>query len=123
MPHSAKAAPIARKLAAQEAASRIPPGRVDDFVLMVCEAVTNAVRHAPPVADGSIGLRFEADEGLFRAVVIDGGGWFPPDARMTDGGDPSLHFGLKIIDELSSRWGITLDGVKTVWFEIESTSS
>ena len=38
-------------------------------------------------------------------------------------GEPSLHFGLKIIDELSSRWGITLDGVKTVWFEVEATSS
>jgi serine/threonine-protein kinase RsbW len=121
LPHSAKAAPIARKLAEQEAASRIPPGRIDDFVLMVCEAVTNAVRHAPPVADGSIGLRFEADGGVFRAVVVDGGGWFPPDARRTNGdGDPSLHFGLKIIDELSSRWGITVDGVKTVWFEVES---
>ena len=124
LPHSAKAALLARRLAEQEAVSKIPPRRMDDFLLMVSEAVTNAVRHAPPVADGSIGLRFEADDGVFRGTVTDGGGWFAPDARL--GGDedePSLHFGLKIIDRLSSRWGITTDGVKTVWFEVETTSS
>ncbi len=114
---------MARRIAEQESVSRIPPARIDDFILMVCEAVTNAVRHAPPVADGSIRLRFEADDGVFRGVVIDGGGWFPPDARAEVEGEPSLHFGLKIIDELSSRWGITLDGVKTVWFEVPAASS
>lgn len=124
LPHSAKAAPMARRLAEREAVSQIPPGKIEDFVLMVSEAVTNAVRHAPPVADGSIGLRFEADTDVFRGVVTDGGGWFAPDAQKAgDDGEPSLHFGLKIIDELSSRWGITLDGVKTVWFEVQAASS
>jgi serine/threonine-protein kinase RsbW len=115
---------MARRLAEQEAASQIPPGTVEDFVLMVSEAVSNAVRHAPPVADGSIGLRFEAETGFLRGVVTDGGGWFAPDARLAKRDhDPSLHLGLKIIDELSSRWGITLDGVKTVWFEVRAASS
>jgi serine/threonine-protein kinase RsbW len=114
---------MARRVAEREAASRIPPGTVEDFVLMVSEAVTNAVRHAPPVADGSIGLRFEAETGVFRGVVTDGGGWFAPDARIGGDDEQTLHFGLKIIDELSSRWGITLDGVKTVWFEVRATSS
>jgi serine/threonine-protein kinase RsbW len=123
LPHSVEATPIARRLAEQEAVSQIPPGRLEDFVLMVSEAVSNAVRHAPPIADGSIGLRFESDEGVLRGVVTDGGGWFAPAARPTDHGDPNLHFGLRIIDELSSRWGITLDGVKTVWFEVPARSS
>jgi anti-sigma regulatory factor (Ser/Thr protein kinase) len=117
LPHAAKAAPMARRLAEQAAVSRISSARIDDFVLMVSEAVSNAVRHAPPVADGSIGLRFEADEGILRGVVTDGGHWFAP---MADDRESSLHFGLTIIDELSSRWGITVDGVKTVWFEIEA---
>lgn len=123
LPHSVEATPIARRLAEQEAVSRIHPGRLDDFVLMVSEAVSNAVRHAPPIADGSIGLRFESDEGVFRAVVTDGGGWFAPAARLADAGEANLHFGLRIIDELSSKWGITMDGVKTVWFEVEARSS
>lgn len=122
LPHLAKAAPIARRLAEREAVSRIPPGRIEDFVLMVSEAVSNAVRHAPPIADGSIGLRFESDGGVLRAVVTDGGGWFAPASGPTADGEPNVHFGLRIIDELSSRWGITLDGVKTVWFEVEAPS-
>jgi serine/threonine-protein kinase RsbW len=123
LPYSAKAAPIARRLAEQVAVSQIPPGRIEDFVLMVSEAVSNAVCHAPPIADGSIGLRFESDEGVLRGVVTDGGGWFAPAARLADTGEANLHFGLRIIDELSSRWGINMDGVKTVWFEVEARSS
>jgi serine/threonine-protein kinase RsbW len=123
LPHSAKAAPIARRLAEREAVSQVPPGRIEDFVLMVSETVSNAVCHAPPIADGSVGLRFESDEGVLRCVVTDGGGWFAPAARLTENGESNLHFGLRIIDELSSRWGITLDGVKTVWFEVEARSS
>ena len=123
LPHSAKAGPMARRLAEQVAARLIPPGRIHDFVLMVSEAVSNAVRHAPPIADGSIGLRFETDGRILRGVVTDGGRRFTPDARDAADGEPSLHLGLKLIDELSSRWGITpRDGVKTVWFEVEAAS-
>jgi anti-sigma regulatory factor (Ser/Thr protein kinase) len=124
LPHSAKAAPIARRLAEQVAARLIPPGRIHDFVLMVSEAVSNAVLHAPAVADGSIRLRFETDGRTLRGVVTDGGRRFAPDAREARGREPSLHLGLKLIDELSSRWGITpLDGLKTVWFEVETASA
>jgi anti-sigma regulatory factor (Ser/Thr protein kinase) len=103
LPHSAKAAPMARRLARDAAAYRMPPDRIDDFVLMTSEAVANAVLHAPPVADGSVGLRFETGDGVFRAVVTDGGHWFHPDGRFAGDGEASLHFGLTIIDELSSR--------------------
>ncbi|MGH2591013.1 MAG: ATP-binding protein [Actinomycetota bacterium] len=122
LPHSAKAAPMARRLAEQVAVPIMPPGRIDDFVLIVSEVVANAVRHAPPVADGSIGLRFETDDGILRGVVTDGGRWFDPDAREVEDDESGLHLGLKIIGELSSRWGIALDGVKTVWFEVEAAS-
>jgi anti-sigma regulatory factor (Ser/Thr protein kinase) len=123
LPHSAKAAPMARRLAEQVAARLIPPRRIHDFVLMVSEAVSNAVLHAPAIADGSIRLRFETDGRILRGVVTDGGRWFAPDARDARDGEPSLHLGLKLIDELSSRWGITpRNGVKTVWFEVEAAS-
>jgi anti-sigma regulatory factor (Ser/Thr protein kinase) len=118
LPHSARAAPIARQLAERVAGSRISPGRTDDLLLMVTEAVTNAVRHAPPVADDEIRLRFETDEGVVRTFVTDGGSWFVSGANGN--GERGLHFGLKIIDALSRRWGITVDGVKTLWFEVEA---
>jgi anti-sigma regulatory factor (Ser/Thr protein kinase) len=123
LPHSPVAAPMARRLAEQVAASTVPPARVDDFVLIVCEAVSNAVLHAPPTADGSIGLSFEVDDGVLRGVVTDGGSWFASEAGWAGDGDPSLHLGMGIIDALSSRWGMILDGVKTVWFEVETVTS
>jgi anti-sigma regulatory factor (Ser/Thr protein kinase) len=122
LPHSTMAAPMARRLAEEAAASTIP-GRVDAFVLLVCEAVTNAVLHAPPAPDGRIGLRFEARERVLRGVVTDGGSWFDSDAVTVHDGDGGLHLGMKIIDAVSNRWGISLDGVKTVWFEVEAAAS
>jgi anti-sigma regulatory factor (Ser/Thr protein kinase) len=124
LPHSATAAPIARRLAERAAGSRIPPARTNDLVLMVTEAVSNAIRHAPPLPDGYIGLRFESDQGVLRTLVIDGGSWVAPDARSPErDGDAGLHFGLKIIDALSDRWGVTVDRQKTVWFEVDARAS
>jgi anti-sigma regulatory factor (Ser/Thr protein kinase) len=110
---------MARRLAEQAADSRIPPDRADDLLLMVTEAVSNAVRHAPPTSDGGIRLRFDVDDGVVRASVTDGGTWFVADARGNGSGHDA-HFGLKIIDALSDRWGVVVDGVKTVWFEVDA---
>jgi anti-sigma regulatory factor (Ser/Thr protein kinase) len=122
LPHSATSVPTARRLAEEAAPPSIAP-RMDDFVLIVSEAVANAVRHAPPMADGQIGLRFETDEGCIRGVVTDGGSSFVRDPRTVRWDEPGLHFGLSLIDALSSRWGITVDGVKNVWFEVEASAS
>lgn len=129
LPHTATSVPRARKLAEEAAASRVPPAQKDDFVLMVSEAVSNAVLHARPMADGRIGLSFENHDGAIRGVVTDGGSWSSAsgggswsaaDAERLAGASPRLrHFGLSIIDTLSSRWGVTVDGVTNVWFEVD----
>ena len=75
LPHTATSVPRARRLAEDAAASRVPPAQKDDFVLMVSEAVSNAVLHARPMADGRIGLSFENHDGAIRGVVTDGGSW------------------------------------------------
>jgi anti-sigma regulatory factor (Ser/Thr protein kinase) len=131
LPHTATSVPRARRLAEEAAASRLLFTRKDDFVLMVSEAVSNAVLHARPMADGRIGLRFENHDGALRGVVTDGGSWSSTasgggswsaaDAQRQASGGPDLHhFGLSIIDTLSSRWGVTVDGVTNVWFEVDA---
>lgn len=131
LPHTATSVPRARRLAEDAAASRVPPAQKDDFVLMVSEAVSNAVLHARPMADGRIGLSFENHDGALRGVVTDGGSWSSTasgggswsaaDAERLAGASPRLrHFGLAIIDTLSSRWGVTVDGVTNVWFEVDA---
>jgi serine/threonine-protein kinase RsbW len=128
LPHSATSVVRARRLAEEAAASRIPSAQKDDFVLMVSEAVSNAVLHARPMADGWIGLSLENHDGTLRGVVTDGGSW----SSASGGGSWSAaeaeraagarlhHYGLSIIDTLSSRWGVIVDGVTNVWFEVDA---
>ena len=134
LPHTATSVRRARRLAEEAAASHLLSTRRDDFVLMVSEAVSNAVLHARPMADGRIGLRFENHDGAgaLRGVVTDGGSW--SSSTASDGGSWSAaeaeraagsgarlhHYGLSIIDTLSSRWGVTVDGVTNVWFEVDA---
>ena len=137
--HSATSVVWARRLAEDAAASRVPRAQKDDFVLMVSEAVSNAVLHARPMADGRIGLSFENHDGALRGVVTDGGSWSSApgggswssasgggswsaaEAERAAGAGARLHhYGLSIIDTLSSRWGVTVDGVTNVWFEVDA---
>lgn len=130
LPHSSTSVQKARRLAEEAAASRVPSGQRDDFVLMVSEAVSNAVLHARPMADGRIRLSFENQDGALRAVVTDGGSWSSASGggswsaaeaeRAAGAGARLHHFGLSIIDTLSSRWGVTVDGVTNVWFEVDA---
>jgi serine/threonine-protein kinase RsbW len=128
--HSATSVVRARRLA-EEAASRVPSAQKDDFVLMVSEAVSNAVLHARPMADGRIGLSFENHNGALRGMVTDGGSWSSTasgggswsaaEAERAAGAGARLHhYGLSIIDTLSSRWGVTVDGVTNIWFEVDA---
>ena len=130
LPHSATSVIRARRLA-EEAASRVPPAQKDDFVLMVSEAVSNAVLHARPMADGRIGLSFENHDGALRGMVTDGGSWSSTASgsgswsaakaeRAARAGARLHHYGLSIIDTLSSRWGVTVDGVTNIWFEVDA---
>src|SRR5918996_1526432 len=119
--HSATSVVRARRLAEDAAASRVPRAQKDDFVLMVSEAVSNAVLHARPMADGRIGLSIENHDGALRGVVTDGGSWSAAEAERAAGAGARLHhYGLSIIDTLSSRWGVTVDGVTNVWFEVDA---
>jgi serine/threonine-protein kinase RsbW len=130
LPHTATSVPRARRLAEEAAASRLLFTQKDDFVLMVSEAVSNAVLHARPMADGRIGLSFENHDGALRGVVTDGGSrssasgggsWSAAEAERAAGAGARLHhYGLSIIDTLSSRWGVTVDGVTNLWFEVDA---
>ena len=115
--HDAESAVRARALTREALGDRLPSERLDDAVLIVTELVTNAVRHGPPEPDGTIIFKLEVTEGTVRAIVIDGGGDFEFERATFDA--RTRHFGLQLVDRLSSRWGLSLDGEKAVWFEID----
>ena len=117
--HDTTAAAQARAKIEEELTSALVPDRLNDSLLMVTELVTNAIRHAPSEADGSIVLEIEHEPDVVRIVVRDGGTHMDLDETtfytQTDG-----HFGLFVVDELADQWGFSIDGDKGVWFEVEA---
>jgi anti-sigma regulatory factor (Ser/Thr protein kinase) len=86
------------------------------LVLLVSEVVTNAVVH--PNLNESAEIRFcarVADHGI-RVEVTDRGKGFRPRPR-----DPSRvrgGYGLYLLSEVASRWGVDRRSGTTVWFEV-----
>lgn len=76
---------------------------LDDILLALSEATSNAVRHAYPDTPGpiTIDLRYRGRE--LVAVVADAGTWRMPVAKPTDGG-----FGTMIMRQLSNRFQRTI---------------
>ena len=117
LPHERHSVPVARSMASDAVGDRLRPTERDKFLLMVSELVSNAIRHAQPGPDGQIVLKLDVDEVAARAVVLDGGRRFDFERGTFDPSTP--HFGLTLVDQLASRWGLALDGEKAVWFELE----
>ena len=116
--HHPAAVADARDAVRERLGALLPSRRVEEAVLITDELVTNAIRHATSEPDGRIGLRFEITTSTIRVVVTDGspdfewGGRAPSD-QLTGG------FGLVLVDEIADRWGLSLDGKKAVWFELD----
>ena len=94
----------------------VPERRLDDVRLLVNELVTNGLLHG----DGNHGmvLHLAASAGRVRVEVCDGGSGFefsrePRDARTVGG------HGLRILDLMASRWGVSGDAGTCVWFELD----
>jgi serine/threonine-protein kinase RsbW len=119
LPYSTASAGEARRLSRDLVADRLDEGRAIEFLVMVSEVVGNAIQHGRPELDGRIGLRLEAEAGVVRAVVTDAAPEFTFDRRTFDMANLD-HFGLLMVDSFADRWGLSLDGKKAVWFEVDT---
>jgi two-component sensor histidine kinase len=86
--------------------------------LLVSELVTNSVRHAALTGDDMIEVQIQATPWHLTVEVADPGPGFRREGRSrderSDGG-----FGMVLLAELASRWGVE-PGVPTrVWFRID----
>ncbi len=112
-------APRGAREAVGEAAGgdRFDDSTVGDLQLVASELVTNAVTHGRPTARQTVVLRIELGDGVARLSVSEPGIGFVWDAHVADlraqGGR-----GLRIVDAIASRWGVTFDGSRTVWAEV-----
>ncbi len=89
----------------------------DVLRLLVSELVTNAVLHsdAPPRSKIVLCVRLFDRDGV-RVEVIDCGSGF--DAATRGRVRPAGGYGLMLVAEQASRWGVDREGGTRVWFEL-----
>ncbi len=90
---------------------------LETLALLVSEVVSNAVLHsdAPPASEILLCARLP-ERGTVRVEVIDCGSGFtaaPRDPSRVTGG-----YGLFLVAQQASRWGVDREGGTRVWFEI-----
>jgi two-component sensor histidine kinase len=82
--------------------------------LLVTEIVTNAVRHAELGSGDRITFFASLTPDHVRVEIHDPGSGFNPTA-----GHEGRGFGLRLVDKLSSRWGVDCAKGCRVWFEVD----
>ena len=107
----------ARRIIAEELATRVSATVLDDVKLMVSELVTNGIVHGSTEPDAPVMLDLLVN-GDIRCRVMDRGEGFATHAR----GAPSGGWGLQVVEQLSDRWGLQCSPQRTeVWFECHSS--
>jgi anti-sigma regulatory factor (Ser/Thr protein kinase) len=99
------------------AASGISGLALDTLTLLVSELVSNAVLHSDaPSASGILLSARVVERRTIRVEVTDGGSGFtavPRDPSRVTGG-----YGLFLVAQQASRWGVDREGGTRVWFEL-----
>ena len=85
------------------------------IVLLASELVANAVKHARAEL---VAIRFHVVPQHVRVEVVDEGPGFTPTGTEPVPGRIG-GWGLHLVDELSSRWGVVDGEGARVWFEID----
>lgn len=116
VPHASSSVRWARTRLAEDLAScGVPSAVVDDAVLVLSEVLSNALKHARPLASGQVRVSWQLGDGALELQVTDGGG--PTRPRPAS---PSLSAlggrGLSIVANLAADWGVREEpGESTVW--------
>ena len=82
-----------------------PEPVIDDARLIVTELVANAIRHAHPLRNSTLLVRWRQEGSELLLSVSDGGGQTAPALRIVTEESESGR-GLAIVEALCSRWRI-----------------
>jgi two-component sensor histidine kinase len=115
LPSDARAARAARQ-SLRTLEDYVSEETIEDLGLLVTELVSNCVRHAALAEEQRIDVDAEPAGRVIRVEVRN-----PGRAELTN----ELHrpegtgWGLFIVTKVASRWGVSMDGTTSIWFEIE----
>jgi anti-sigma regulatory factor (Ser/Thr protein kinase) len=111
LPHEVSAVRSARSaLDHYLRAYRVEPERRHDARLVLTELISNAIRHAPPLASGELDVRWGLDDENVYLEVTDGRGTSEPQQVSEVHPESVGGRGLAIVTVLTSSWGVRLDG-------------
>jgi anti-sigma regulatory factor (Ser/Thr protein kinase) len=119
VPHERTGVRLARHaFADQLEAAGVRPEDRDDAMLVLSELVSNAVKHAAPLPNGDIRVRWEVLDEVLHIEITDGGAGTRPHASVAALSSLGGR-GLDIVRTVSTQWGVTEgeDSV-TVWAEV-----
>jgi anti-sigma regulatory factor (Ser/Thr protein kinase) len=95
---------------------------VDDAALLVSEVISNSVRHADLENSDAIEVRIRGSRSMLHVDVIDPGPGFEPDARQRPAAGPEHDddggWGLWLVEQVSTRWGVECGERTRVWFDL-----
>lgn len=96
----------------------------DDLILLLCEVITNSVRHAGLRSEDRIRVRLSYGRGWIHAEVLDPGSGFEPPSDTHVAPDRDDGYGLLLVSRLSTRWGAERirDGMR-VWFDLSGANA
>ncbi len=105
--------PAGARLLVGMVAEDLGPEPLGTVALLTHELVMNSVRHASMGPGGEIRLTVARSGPEVMVEVADRGRGFKPAAAS----DPEGGLGLKLVQKMSTRWGISSDEERTsVWF-------
>jgi anti-sigma regulatory factor (Ser/Thr protein kinase) len=106
------AAGTARRVLAETVRGQVDDGCLGTLRLLVSEVVTNSVRHSGTREALELSLRVNRE---VLVSVTDRGRGFTPGPR-TGELDEVGGWGLQLVEQLSSHWGVACNGSTRVWF-------
>jgi serine/threonine-protein kinase RsbW len=106
LPFSAESAGVARRqLVEWMRGLGVTDETRDDARLVVSELVGNSIRHARPLADGTMHVAWTSQDSSVDIAVSDGGALTTPE-RVDAGVSDLAGRGLSIVETLSARWWV-----------------
>jgi anti-sigma regulatory factor (Ser/Thr protein kinase) len=118
LPLGARAPAAARRLV-RCLDDRVGAEPMESLELLVTELVTNAVRHAGMGAEGWVSVELVVAPAAVHVEVCDPGrGFDPRDTATRPGEERGSGWGLFLVEQLASRWGVRHDDCTRVWFDL-----
>jgi anti-sigma regulatory factor (Ser/Thr protein kinase) len=116
VPHLPAAVSSARRAVLRDILPRVDATVVHETAVVVSELLGNAVRHARPLEDGRVLLRWQVRGGVVDVEVTDGGSRHEVrPLRPTEMSESGR--GLRIVRHMAHEWGVVEDAAahRTVW--------